>query len=132
MPVADTELLFRLSPTDPLHRKAISVARRLRPLIPDTALFEFDVVLRSRGRSPEEIRRAFQALSVIFDELSLSVCKTIDLEHIMLSARIEQSYRLSFFDSLIAASCLLVDGVIVSDDVDFDRVEGIRRIGISR
>ena len=40
-------------------------------------------------------------------------------------------YGLSYFDSLIASATLLVDGIVVSDDPAFDKVEGLKRIPIS-
>jgi len=37
-------------------------------------------------------------------------------------------YGLSYFDSLIASTTLLIDNV--SDDPAFDRIEGLKRISI--
>ena len=55
------------------------------------------------------------------------VC-TLSTKLLLLQAEIEEKYKLSYFDSLIAASALSVDGVIVSDDKIFERIPGIRRI----
>ena len=53
MPVADTELLFLLNPRDPRHKLALRIIEELRGglYVPDTALLEFEVTLRSRGRN---------------------------------------------------------------------------------
>ena len=53
MPVADTELLFLLNLRDPRHDHALRIIEELkgRLYVPDTALLEFEVILRSKGRS---------------------------------------------------------------------------------
>ncbi|MEM2849951.1 MAG: hypothetical protein QXI36_06735 [Candidatus Bathyarchaeia archaeon] len=52
MPVADTELLFALNPRDHRHKHTIRLLKELSGLmVPDTALLEFQAVLRVRGRN---------------------------------------------------------------------------------
>ncbi|MEX2723476.1 MAG: PIN domain-containing protein, partial [Candidatus Freyarchaeota archaeon] len=50
---------------------------------------------------------------------------------IIRQAEIEEKYGLSYFDSLIAASSLKLDGIVVSDDKAFDRVPNLKRIPIT-
>lgn len=127
MPVADTEFLFALNPRDKKHAEAIKTLSMNNLKIPDTAIFEFQVVLRARGRELSEIAKAMAALKQIFGKRIKEV-STINTSLFIKQAEIEEKYGLSYFDSMIAASALAVDGVIVSDDRDFDKVEGLRRL----
>lgn len=127
MPVADTELLFALNPLDPKHEKAMK-SLSLKPKILDTAIFEFQVVLRARNRKATEIASAMAALKQIFEGRKLKEICTINANLFIRQAEIEEKYGLSYFDSLIAASTLAADGIIVSDDPAFDKVQGLKRI----
>ena len=44
---------------------------------------------------------------------------------------LESDYKLTFFDSLLAASALSLDSTIVSDDAAFDLVPGLSRIPLT-
>ncbi|ABL79004.1 type II toxin-antitoxin system VapC family toxin [Thermofilum pendens] len=128
MPVVDTEFLFALSPGDPRHGRALRLLSMKGLKVPDTALLEFQVVLRARGRKPGEIAAAMNALKHVFKSYRVREVSTIGTELFVRQAELEEKYGLSYFDSMIAASALAVDGVIVSDDRAFDRVPGLRRI----
>ncbi len=129
MPVADTEVLFAFSPTDPKHSQALHVLNTTEDLdVSDAGLIEFQVVLRGRGRSLAETRQALLALSTVLQEHHVKEVKTIDTATLSLQCEIELRHHLGYFDSLIAASALRVDGKIVSDDCAFDRVPGLERI----
>ena len=132
--MADTELLFLFNPRDPRHKYALRIIDELRGklLVPDVALLEFEVTLRSRGRSPDEIRLALMALRKIFDDYDIQEVNTIDIPLLIRHIELTADYGLSYFDSLIAASALRIDGIIVSDDVMFDRVRGLKRIPITK
>lgn len=126
MPVAD--LLFALNPRDRKHSRALKLISSITGIkVPDTALFEFVVVLRARGRSAKE---AIMALSYIFERSLMREAKTIDTDLITKQSEIEESYGLTFFDSLIASSALKLDKTIISDDEAFDEVPGLKRIPI--
>jgi len=58
--------------------------------------------------------------------------KSIDTRLLALQSELEEEHRLSYFDSLIAASALALDGQVVSNDDSFDRVPELRRIAFSR
>lgn len=132
MPVADTDLLFALNPRDKKHDKALKIISTLRGIkVPDTALFEFVIVLKARGKKAEEIREALIALKEIFERNLMREVKTIDTELIVRQAEIEEKYDLTFFDSLIASSALKLDKKIISDDKAFDKIPDIERIPIS-
>ena len=134
MPVADTELLFLPNPRDPRHKYALRILEEMkgRILVPDVALLEFEITLRSRSRSLSDIKLALLALKKIFDDYEIKEVKTVNI--LMLNRHIEimMNYKLSFFDSLIASAALQVDGTIISDDVAYDQVIGLKRIPITK
>ncbi len=99
--------------------------------VPDTALIEFELVLRARNISSEDIKKALYAVHLILSGYGVRYIKTIDLELLAIHLELMEEYGLTYFDSLIAASALRIDGII-SDDRDFDKVEGLNRIPIVR
>ncbi|MFQ5710463.1 MAG: PIN domain-containing protein [Candidatus Geothermarchaeales archaeon] len=133
MPVVDTEILFALSPKDPKHRRAIKLLREREDLqAPDTAIAEFQIVLRARGRSPSQVRRALLALHETLIRHQVKEVKTISTSLLALQCDLEEKYRLSYFDSLIAASALSLDHEVISDDQAFDRVLDLKRMPLSK
>ena len=98
--------------------------------VPDTALLEFRIVLRARGRSSKEIASAMTALKYIFESYRIKEALTISIELFIKQAELQEKYGLSYFDSLIASSALL-DKVIVSDDKAFNKISKLRRIPLN-
>ena len=131
MPVADTELIFALNPNDKKHSAALEALTIKGLKVPDTALLEFQTVLRARGRKASEVASAVESLSYILKRSGVKEAHTLNTVLIIKQAEIEEKYGLTYFDSLIAASTLKLDGVVVSDDADFDRVPGLTRIPIT-
>jgi len=131
LPVADTDLLFALSPRDPKHRVVLQLVRKLDIVVPDVVVLEFALVLRNRGKSPQEIRAALQALHTIMERLHLPLLPTLSPSLLSLACELEQRYQLTFFDSLVAATALLHDNQVVSDDKAFDKVRGLTRIPLT-
>lgn len=132
MPVVDTEVLFALNPNDPKHAKALKLLKSAKNLrCTDVAVLEFQLVLRGRGRQSTEVRDGILALSKALSEHGVEERKTLDTIMLALQGEIETKHELSYFDSLIAASALSVDAQIISDDAAFDRVPGLKRIGVS-
>jgi len=125
MPVIDTEMLFALNPNDKKHDRALRALSIKGLKAPDSALFEFQVVLRARGRKPEEVASAMKALKRIFESRKIKETSTISTSLFIKQAEIEERYGLSYFDSMIAASALAVDSEVVSDDAAFDKVPGL-------
>ena len=93
---------------------------------------EFEITLRSRNIELEKVRRALLAVRRILDDYGITEIKTVD--SLMLTRHIElmKNYELSYFDSLLAASALKIDSIIVSDDKDFDKVKELKRIPITK
>jgi predicted nucleic acid-binding protein len=131
LPVLDTEVLFALSPKDARHGQALRLLRSRRDLLAaDTSLLEFQLVLRARGLPARSVARAVVDVGMALDQLGVGSAKTVDVQLVARQCELEERHGLTFFDSLIAASALSVDQSIVSDDEEFDLVEGLTRIPI--
>lgn len=132
MPVADTELIFALNPKDPKHKNALGKIKEIFNLVvPDTAILEFQIVLRSRGRTPSQVRKALLALRQILSQHKIKEANTLNISLLVNQCELEERYGLSYFDSLIAASALSLDKQIVSDDQAFDKIPNLKRIPLS-
>jgi len=132
VPVADTDFLFALNPKDRKHQHAMKLLDTLSNLIvPDSAVIEYQAVLRARGRSPSQTKLALLALHEALARRRVREAKTISTSLLAFQAELEERYGLSFFDSLIAASTLALDREVVSDDEAFDRVPDLKRKPIS-
>jgi len=129
MPVADTEVLFALSPRDPKHLRVLELLKNRTDIIaPDTAMLEFQIVLRARGKKQMEVKAALLALRGTLVNFNVEEIKTIDSDLLALQCELEEKHELSFFDGLIAASALTLDREVISSDEAFDRVPGLERI----
>ena len=132
----DTQILFALNPKDRFHQRTLARLTELRRRnltlhAPDTAVLEFQVVLRSIDRKPDVVRKALLGLRGALEMNEAIEAQTFDSELLMRQCEIEEKYGLSSFDSLIAASALRLGGEILSDDESFDKVPDIRRIRLS-
>lgn len=137
MPVLDTEVLFALDPRDPKHGAVLRLLSELRGegkriLVPDTAIFEFQIVLRSIDKKPLIIKAAILALRRAIEINGGEEINTISSALLAQQCEIEERYGLTYFDSRIATSTLSLNSELISDDDAFDRVPYIRRIPLSR
>jgi len=132
MPVADTEVLFALSPRDPRHPQVLELLKGQADVIaPDTAMLEFQIVLRARGKKPAEVKAALLALREALTHFNVEEMKTMDSGLLALQCELEEKHKLSYFDGLIAASALTLDRKLISNDEAFDRVPGLERLPLS-
>jgi len=137
LPVLDTEALFALNPRDPRHGTVLRLLSELqnegkRMLVPDTAIFEFQIVLRSIDKKPPIIRAAVLALRRAIEINGGEEVNTMSSALLARQCEIEERYGLTYFDSLIAASTLSLNIELISDDDAFDRIPYIRRIPLSQ
>jgi len=137
LPVLDTEVLFALNPRDRKHDDALKVLSQLgkdgkRILAPDTAIFEFQIVLRSIDKKPQTVRASILALRKAIEINRGEEVNTVSLYLLARQCEIEEKHGLTYFDSLIAASTLSLDGELVSDDYVFDSIPGIQRTPLSQ
>ncbi|MEA1904887.1 MAG: PIN domain-containing protein [Candidatus Hadarchaeota archaeon] len=133
MPVVDTDFLFALSPGDPKHGRVLKHLKKPAGLIaPDTAVLEFQIVLRNRKREVGKVKMAMLALHEVLSRHRVREASTLTSDLLVLQCELEEKYGLSYFDSLVAASALALDREIISDDKAFDRVPDLKRISLSR
>ena len=135
MPVLDTELLFGFNPKDKRHESTLKILNELskkgqKVFAPDTSIYEFQSVLRGLGKKLSEIKLAMISLKQAFEENGIEEARTLGIGTILLQCEFEEKYKLTYFDSLIAASAFALDRVIVSDDRIFDKVPDLSRIPI--
>jgi predicted nucleic acid-binding protein len=131
LPVLDTVVLFgAVDPRDAGHDKSKRfLARLAKPdfYLASFALFEFDIVMKSRGFSHGQ--RMLQH-ALLAKDYSLSTVKVRPLAPtiLYLSARIEGEEGADYFDAGVAAEAKSHDGVVVSSDRIFDKLKGLKRI----
>ncbi len=99
--------------------------------MPDIALLELEITLRSRGRSVSQIKKTLMSLKKIFFDYDIHEVSVLGTDTILLHLDLMEEHKLSYFDSLIAVSAINIDGTIVSDDKVFDYIEGLKRIPIT-
>jgi predicted nucleic acid-binding protein len=99
--------------------------------VPDTALLEFQVVLRSISRKPDAVSKALLALHGALELNGATAASTLDASLLVRQCEIEEQHSLSYFDSLIAASALRLNDGILSDDTSFDEVPTLTRIPLT-
>lgn len=128
----DTEVLFALDPKDKHHARAAKLFTSRPELVaPDSSMLEFGMVLRTmRVRTPQ-IKQILLALDQELTKHGASQKRTIDALLLARQCELESTYNLTFFDSLVAASALALDRIVVSDDDSFDIVPGLERIPVS-
>jgi len=99
MPIVDTEFLFALAPIDRKHERVMESLSIKNLRVPDTALFEFHIVLRARGRKAGEVAKAIEAVREILGKTAMEI-HTISTGLFLKQAEVEIKYGLSYFDSL--------------------------------
>ena len=131
MPVLDTIVLFGAAdPKDPHHRKSSEyLARLMEPgyFIAGFALFEFDIVMKSRGFSFRE-RMLRHALLARDYPASTSKTRPLSPTTLYLAADIEGTQGIDYFDAGVAAEAKALDGLVVSTDPIFDKLHGLGRV----
>ncbi|KXB00551.1 hypothetical protein AKJ47_01070 [candidate division MSBL1 archaeon SCGC-AAA261G05] len=133
MPAVDTEALFAFNPKDSKHEQVIELLKRQSDVIaPDTALLEFQIVVRNRRRKATEVRKAMLALREALARYEVKEASTLTSSVLVHQCELEEEYELSYFDSLVAASALALDQKIISDDEAFDRIPDLERVPLSK
>ncbi|KXA96467.1 hypothetical protein AKJ37_05175 [candidate division MSBL1 archaeon SCGC-AAA259I09] len=131
MPVLDTVVLFAAADEeDPRNETAKNYLDELREegfLLASYSLVEMDIVLKSRGHSPEKRKEEQVLLLKDFPELDRKV-HPVSPATIYIGVGLEQEQELDYFDAMIGAEAIEHDGRIVSTDEAFDRVGELERI----
>lgn len=129
-------MLFALRTKDRLHlvarRRLTQLANENAKLMaPDSAIYEYYTVVRSLGKPPSDTRAVLLALVQKLKTYRIEEKSTFSVRTLALQSKLEAQYGLTYFDSLIAASALSLDAIVVSDDTAFNRVPGLQRISLS-
>ena len=128
MPVIELDMLVALvNPRDRLHELADRLfskiaAGKVKAAVASSALLEYELLLRSRGYPEHEIRRDISAFRSLLPDVPITS------EVIVRASEVRERYGLTYFDSLHAASAMTADGVIVSTDRDYERVENLKAV----
>ena len=131
MPVLDTVVLFgAANPKDPYHKKSAEYLARLTEpgyYVAGFALFEFDIVMKSRGFSLKD-RMLKHGLLARDYPASTSRVRALSPTTLYLAVDIEGTQRIDYFDAGVAAEAKALDGTVVSTDRVFDDLRGVKRI----
>ncbi len=131
MPTIELDMLLAfLNELDRYHPAADRVFRRLRAGelrnagVASSAYLELELLRKSRGHKEAEIRKDLEIFRKYpnLDERPLSALVQVK------ASEFRESFRLTYFDSLHAATAAMADGQIISVDDAFDRVRGITRV----
>ncbi|MCD6443895.1 PIN domain-containing protein [Candidatus Bathyarchaeota archaeon] len=131
MPLIELDMLIAfVNVSDELHRTAVAVFEKIAEgelknvVIPASAYMEYELVLRSRGYNENVIREDVESFRRIPNLGEAPLTSSILIE----ASRLRERYRLSYFDSLHAASALSYDRTIVSVDQAYQTVAGLKAI----
>ena len=123
-------LFGALDSKDANHKESLQYIRQVdRPeyFLAGFAMFEYDIVLKSRGFTPEQ---RMEYYSVLMNDFPILAKKTRQLspEVMYRTAELEREASIDYFDAGVAAESRMYDGRIVSKDPIFDKLSGVTRI----
>ncbi|MDV3278442.1 MAG: PIN domain-containing protein [Nitrososphaerales archaeon] len=126
----DTVVLFAAS--DPLDKHHEDAVAHLSSAVDDlviagSAMFEFDLVLKSNGFSPSQRRTVFLSMAAEFPS-SIQAVGSVTAPILFTAAILQEVHGLDYFDALVAAEALARDGKVVSTDREFDKIRGLERL----
>jgi len=131
LPVLDTVVVFgAMDLKDTAYDKSKRFLARLGEpdyYLAGFALFEFDIVMKSRGFSYGQ-RMLQHALLAKDYPLSAVKVRPLSPTVLYLSARIEGEEGTDYFDAGVSAEAKVLDGIVVSSDRVFDKLKGMKRI----
>ena len=92
--------------------------------IPSYVILEFDLVLKSRGFTNKERMEKYSLLMHDYPEIDE---KTIPITTVIVHevSRMEEVYKLDYFDAGVVATGLMIDGVIITPD---EKIRGVKEI----
>ena len=105
MELVDTVYLVAfLNPDDPRHEEAVELLSGLGAgrRISQAALIELDLLMKSRGFSPEERESAWLVLTRVIPE---DAVEPLTPQDFAAAVELHESKGLDYFDALVAAQC---------------------------
>jgi predicted nucleic acid-binding protein len=133
VPVLDTVVLFgAIDSEDERHETSVAHLKKLKWERDDYwlagfALFEFDVVMKSRGFTFEQRMESHTLLIADFPEVATKTLAN-GPSVFRLAAELERDHGLDYFDAGVASESLQKSGVVISTDRIFDRIPNLSRI----
>ncbi len=127
MPGLDTQVLFAFNPKDKHHGRAIGLLKEIQTgkirdvYVTDVVLLEFVVVMKSKGYSNNQIKKALLAVQRILVQYGIAYKKTLNTS-VFIDALSFIDQGVSFFDALLAASIKSVDNIIISSDKIYEKI----------
>ena len=107
MEIVDTVYLVAyFRPSDPLHDEAQDILENLSAdrKVSQAALIELDLLMKTRGLTPQERIQAWKILSLFITPDTVEPLTPLD---IAAASHIADTSPIDYFDSLIAAQCIL-------------------------
>ncbi len=121
MLLLETDSIFALSVEDPLHNDLLALFRKTRTDkiqlgVPNTALWEFNVVLLSHGKNPTDTVNALVLVKAELSNLNILEVPT-GIEDLILANKLRTEFQqLTYFDSLHIAAARRLGVPLVSSD----------------
>jgi len=101
--------------------------------VSQTSLIELDLLMKSRGFSPEERNEAWLVLAQVVPEGAIEPLAPQDFAA---AVKLHESEGLDHFDALVAAQCMVRNAKPVTTDAaflkTFEKLQGGSRLGLSR
>jgi predicted nucleic acid-binding protein len=108
-------LVGAMNPTDKHHRTSMMYLKELRTSesthVPTSTLIEFDLVMRNKGYTEEEIAETWRALSSLVEDNYVATTPSAHLTAASFRAK-----GLTYFDSLITALAAESNAIVVTRD----------------
>jgi predicted nucleic acid-binding protein len=108
-------LVGGMNPVDKYHRAGMSYLRELKAseavCVPTSTLMEFDLVMRNKGYTEDEISDTWRALAPLVEERYVATTLSAHL-----TAATLRTKGLTYFDSLITALAIDLDATVVTRD----------------
>ena len=129
MPIIELDMLLAfVNKADSLHEKAsklftkIVKGEMLNVKVAASAYLEYNLILRSKGYTDENVYQDVMMFKTIPNLGEIPLTSNIILE----ASNLRRKYRLTFFDSLHAASATIFDKEIISLDTAYANIKELK------
>ena len=132
--LAETEFLFGLRKGDRRYDVVVKILELckkglLRVRILSSAVVEVKAILYSHGLKPSDVEEACSLMDIQLVEANIVEYEPLTLADVVLAGRLRsQSPRLTFFDSLHAATAKRLNKALLSNDPIYREVE-VKTVG---
>ncbi len=131
MPIVEVDVLIAfVNALDKYHEAASRLLKEVTSgkiknvKVAASAYLEYALILRSKGYDEEEIREDL----IHFRNMPNLGEAPLNVDVLIRASKLRKEYNLTFFDSLHAATALMLDKVIISVDQAYKRIKGLKVI----